>query len=225
MHAPPQPYLRSSTIRRSIIFCAVYAAVALACLWPRVDVFSGGALAISVAVILQRYRFGFDLPRSREVVREYFGSGFDPLLDALGRVLAAGELLPFLDYGHLRLARALERPGLQAAGLLAGVAALLVLAWVDHYLLDHFRRGLADRTLIAGGPFRRVRHPRYAALLLMRAAMALALASAAGWALALVWLVLLVRRIGREEVHLRSVFGDAYGDYAARRARLIPWIY
>ncbi len=59
----------------------------------------------------------------------------------------------------------------------------------------------------------------------MRIAFALTFASLAGWLLAPVWYVIILRRIRLEERHLRTVFGGAYDVYARRTARLIPGLY
>jgi protein-S-isoprenylcysteine O-methyltransferase Ste14 len=75
------------------------------------------------------------------------------------------------------------------------------------------------------GPYRFVRHPRYAALLVSRIAFALALASILVWIFALGWLWAILRRIGLEEAHTQELFGAEYGNYAATTRRLIPGVY
>ena len=75
------------------------------------------------------------------------------------------------------------------------------------------------------GPFRYVRHPRYAAAMLAKGAFALVFASALGWMLALTWAVLLLKKVSVEEEHLRNMFGNEYEAYAQRTARLLPGIY
>jgi protein-S-isoprenylcysteine O-methyltransferase Ste14 len=139
--------------------------------------------------------------------------------------LATAEMAVFFDYGHWRLVRALQRPVLQGIGLALSAAGVALLFWVDHYLARHFASGLAARKLINEGPYHYMRHPRYAALLLSRIALALALASVLGWVLALAWLLLILRRIRLEEAHLRELFPADYDAYAARTARLLPRIY
>jgi protein-S-isoprenylcysteine O-methyltransferase Ste14 len=70
-----------------------------------------------------------------------------------------------------------------------------------------------------------VRHPRYAGLLISRVAFALTYGSVLAWALGIIWAALIVRRIPREEAHLRQIFGADYEAYAARTARLIPGVF
>lgn len=76
--------------------------------------------------------------------------------------------------------------------------------------------------MIDGGPFRWVRHPRYAGLLLSRLAFVLIFASAIGWALLVVWFAVILRRIRLEEAHLGRSFGDAWTRYAEGRASDLP---
>lgn len=89
------------------------------------------------------------------------------------------------------------------------------------------RMGLRDdHRLIESGPYRFIRHPNYAGLLLVALGTALALASplAAGVAVAL-WLPILLVRIAREEGQLAERFGEAYEAYRRRTWRLVPGLY
>ena len=79
--------------------------------------------------------------------------------------------------------------------------------------------------MMTGGPFRFVRNPRYAAFLARKLAWSLLFASAIAWALVPAWLVLIVRRIHREETHMTELFGAEYAAYASRTSRLIPGVY
>jgi protein-S-isoprenylcysteine O-methyltransferase Ste14 len=75
------------------------------------------------------------------------------------------------------------------------------------------------------GPYRFVRHPRYASAIAGKAAMALIFASLFGWLLMLAWGMLLLNKIALEEKHLRNLFGSNYESYAQTTARVIPGIY
>lgn len=80
--------------------------------------------------------------------------------------------------------------------------------------------------LVQDGIYRHVRHPMYSAFWLWALAQALLLPN---WIAGLSGLVgfgtLYALRVGREERLMSGQFGDEYRDYAARTARLIPWIY
>jgi len=75
------------------------------------------------------------------------------------------------------------------------------------------------------GPYRFVRHPRYAAAIAGKVAMALIFASSLGWLLVVAWGLLLLNKIAVEERHLRSLFGPRYDAYARTTAKVVPGIY
>jgi protein-S-isoprenylcysteine O-methyltransferase Ste14 len=80
-----------------------------------------------------------------------------------------------------------------------------------------------DQAVVTAGPYKWIRHPSYAGLLLTVAGIGLALGN---WLSAAACLALplpaLAWRIHVEEVELGRVLGDAYRAYQARTARLIP---
>ena len=108
--------------------------------------------------------------------------------------------------------------------LLAGWLGILVVFRANSYAAATIRVENGQR-VISTGPYAIVRHPMYAAALLMMAGIALALGS---WWGALVWAALLPalawRLIDEERVLLRDL--DGYADYRRKvRWRLIPRIW
>lgn len=84
----------------------------------------------------------------------------------------------------------------------------------------------ADHRLVESGPYRRIRHPNYAGLVLVMLGTALVLQSPlALGAVVLVWLPALLLRIRQEESALREHLGEPYARYAARTWRLCPGLY
>ncbi len=80
-----------------------------------------------------------------------------------------------------------------------------------------------DHQLVTGGVYGRIRHPVYAAMWLWALANPLMLWNwVAGFGLLVVFAVLYVRRVPREEAMMRDHFGDAYREYAARTPALLP---
>jgi protein-S-isoprenylcysteine O-methyltransferase Ste14 len=75
------------------------------------------------------------------------------------------------------------------------------------------------------GPYRHVRHPRYAAAIAGKMAMALIFASLFGWILLTAWAILLLNKIAIEEKYLRKYFGGSYDTYSQTTAKVIPGIY
>jgi protein-S-isoprenylcysteine O-methyltransferase len=83
-----------------------------------------------------------------------------------------------------------------------------------------------DHELVERGPFRFVRHPSYAGVLLAFVGFALTLRN---WGAILVVLVPIlvafVKRMNVEEEALSRALGERYGAYMRRTKRLIPGVY
>jgi protein-S-isoprenylcysteine O-methyltransferase Ste14 len=216
----------------AILILAVYLAAAIACLWQwnsaqplaRVDIFSGGVVLLLLIWSIGTIHFHRAIFQSPEVMREASGEVFDPLMFVWIAVFAAAELGVFLDYGHWHLVPVLQQPALQVIGLGMCAFAALWLIWTDAYLSRQFR-SLSSRKILTEGPYRFVRHPRYAALIVSSVAVSLALASILAWALAIGWLWVNLKRVELEEGHLRNLFGAEYDAYASRTPRFLPGIY
>jgi protein-S-isoprenylcysteine O-methyltransferase Ste14 len=82
----------------------------------------------------------------------------------------------------------------------------------------------ASGRLVTGGPYRHVRHPMYAALLLFAAAEVLAYADAWKIVCALALAMVLWAKANLEERGLRAQFAG-YAEYAARVRRFIPGVF
>jgi protein-S-isoprenylcysteine O-methyltransferase Ste14 len=80
--------------------------------------------------------------------------------------------------------------------------------------------------LITHGPYRRVRHPMYAAFWLWAAAQALLLPNwIAGFSGIVGFGILFFLRIGHEEQLMLETFGDQYENYKKKTWRILPGIY
>lgn len=81
-----------------------------------------------------------------------------------------------------------------------------------------------EAELVTTGPYRWIRHPMYAASILISASW---LYGACSWVRGCVWLALvgiLLLKLRHEERMLRDRF-PAYADYARRTRRLVPFIF
>ena len=157
--------------------------------------------------------------------REWWGQTSNAAIVRWVILLMLGDLLVFLDYGHWRVVSSLDRPTLQAAGLGAYLLAAVWQMWTDAYLARHFTDERSREIPTVVGPFRHVRHPRYAAAIAGKIAFPLVFGSVFGWLLLGPWMALLLHKVWAEEAHLRRLFGWRYQEYAERTARLLPGVY
>jgi protein-S-isoprenylcysteine O-methyltransferase Ste14 len=118
--------------------------------------------------------------------------------------------------------------------LFAGSALItwlaLLLRWWSFVTLGRYftvvLRTSADQPVVERGPYRVLRHPSYAGLLLAVAGCALMVGNWSGTAASVVVvLAALVLRIRIEERALTAALGDRYRDFAASRARLVPYLW
>ena len=83
-----------------------------------------------------------------------------------------------------------------------------------------------DHTLVQSGPFALVRHPIYVALFLFMLAMAVAFGHTRNLLLGIpIYAFATWMRISHEERLLKTQFGAAYDDYAARVKRFVPGLF
>jgi len=80
----------------------------------------------------------------------------------------------------------------------------------------------AEHHLVDAGPYARVRHPMYTAMLGMGTAFALVTANWFFVSLTLAMIVGLVMRVPREEQMMIEEFGDEYKAYMERTGRFSP---
>src|SRR3954453_3295591 len=119
--------------------------------------------------------------------------------------------------------------GLWPVGAAIAVAGIAVRLWSVSTLGRHFQRVVsvdADQELVVGGPYKWVRHPSYAGVLLAFAGIALAQSNVVSIVAAVTFaLIGYVPRIRVEEQAMESRLGDRYRVYAESRARLVPHLW
>jgi protein-S-isoprenylcysteine O-methyltransferase Ste14 len=130
------------------------------------DPYSGGFLVLSVIVAIEEsLTFSRAAFRSKEVACEALGLAYDKALFQGGLALNGAVMFVVLDYGRWHLVPALARPLLQDIGLVLGIVGAIWQTWADTWLRRHFAGDSTTRKLMTGGPFRYIRHPRYAGFL------------------------------------------------------------
>jgi protein-S-isoprenylcysteine O-methyltransferase len=114
-------------------------------------------------------------------------------------------------------------------GIAVMVSGLALRVWSQAALGRYYTttlRHAEDQPILASGPYRLVRHPGYAGLLLAWAGAGMATVN---WAVASALVLLMVvaygYRITAEEAMLLGAFGGRYQEYVARTWRLIPYVY
>jgi protein-S-isoprenylcysteine O-methyltransferase Ste14 len=218
---------------KTLVCSLAYLGVAVACLiqwnasnlWARIDWFAGIYFALRLPGALHSIISSVDVFRSGTVRQEWWALNSDPAGPQWVMVLMVLDLVVFLDYGHWRLTPWLARPALQTTGIAIYVLVAFWQVWTDSYLARYFNQHHIAPLPMKVGPYRYVRHPRYASAIAGKIAMALIFASVAGWILVLAWSLLLLNKIAVEEQHLRKLFGVPYEAYARTTAKVIPGIY
>lgn len=114
-------------------------------------------------------------------------------------------------------------------GIVAMVAALVLFRLTHKQLGRNWSVTLetrAEHKLVTEGVYAWVRHPMYSSFLLSGLAQALLLPNwIVGPAGLVAFAILFLYRVGREEALMVETFGQAYVDFMARTARIVPWLY
>ncbi|MGW5668119.1 methyltransferase family protein [Micromonospora sp. NPDC003776] len=120
-------------------------------------------------------------------------------------------------------------PWLFALGAVVGWLGLVLRWWSFVALGKYFTvvvRTSADQPVVDSGPYRVLRHPSYTGLLLAFAGFGLMVGNWVSAAAAVVVIsIALSYRLRIEERALIAELGDRYRDFAAGRARLIPYVW
>jgi len=84
----------------------------------------------------------------------------------------------------------------------------------------------ADQSVITSGPYRVLRHPSYAGILLIVLGLGLTLGDWLSLAAIMVFIGIgLLNRIRVEEAALSEALGPRYTDFASTRKRLVPYVW
>jgi len=106
--------------------------------------------------------------------------------------------------------------GLAGLGLLTWTHAALGILWSPQLQLRPNHR------LVAVGPYSRIRHPMYTAIVIWTMSLGLVVANWVPVILAIVASVFLAARVPREEKMMLERFGDEYRQYIKKTGRFLP---
>jgi len=116
-----------------------------------------------------------------------------------------------------------------SAGLSLMAVGLMLRWWSVIHLGRFFTVNVAvaaDQHVVESGPYRWIRHPAYAGMLLVVTGIGVCFGNVVSMLVILLpMLLLVVKRMRIEEEALANSLGDAYRGYMARTKRLFPAIY
>jgi protein-S-isoprenylcysteine O-methyltransferase Ste14 len=118
-------------------------------------------------------------------------------------------------------------PWLALLGVAFQAASLLLAVWARRRLGHNWSGEVTlkiGHELVRGGPYRRIRHPIYTAVLGMYVGPALVSGRLQGVLALAILAVAYARKIHQEERVLREEFGAAYDAYCRESWALIPWV-
>lgn len=118
---------------------------------------------------------------------------------------------------------------LKITGLTIEVLGIIFFIWARKVLGSSYSGHISvkiDQQLVQNGPYRYIRHPAYLGFLLMALGISLGYFSLIGLvSIPTLLLPGLIYRIKVEDQMLASHFGTQFQQYAARTARMFPWIW
>lgn len=172
----------------------------------------------------------FSLGRRDRVERDDGEEAFAPEPYGMAMQLAFLAILTVGAWDNRSPADTWRHPGLLGvAGFAVIMLGVALRQSAAHALGRQFTVGLSvltDHVLVDSGPYRWVRHPNYAGLLLVAIGTAMMVWSpSAALVSVVVWLPLALMRIRREERALRAHLGAAWGEYSRGRWCLLPGVY
>jgi len=110
-------------------------------------------------------------------------------------------------------------------GIGFGFLSIPFLLWVHYVLDEEWSITLKLQTghrLVTSGPYRRIRHPMYTALIMYELSWVLVSASLLFLVYYVITVILMIVRIPKEERMMLENFGEEYRSYMKRTGRLLP---
>jgi protein-S-isoprenylcysteine O-methyltransferase Ste14 len=195
------------------------------------DVFRAVFWMLLVSMFLMRFWFGLGVWRTGERIRAERGAlqreGLWALVVEYLFFLLLAALVPLLWFqgGTLRNFAFPAPDWLRWAGFGLGMASVGLFAWT-HTVLGRFWSPYLqlrpNHRLIAHGPYARIRHPMYSAIVAWMISLGLVAANWIPFVFATLSALNFMLRIQGEEKMMLQQFGDEYREYMKRTGRLLP---
>src|SRR5687768_12660924 len=195
------------------------------------EVFKAIFWTLLVSMFLMRFWFGFRVWRQGERIRAERGALqreglWARVVEGLFFLLLAALVLHLGFRGGRFGEFAFPAPlWLRWAGVVSAIASVGLFAWT-HAALGRFWSPYLQlrpgHRLIADGPYARIRHPMYSAILGWMISLGLVAANWIPFAFAALSGLNFMLRIQPEEKMMLQHFGDEYREYMKRTGRLLP---
>jgi protein-S-isoprenylcysteine O-methyltransferase Ste14 len=195
------------------------------------DIFKAAFWPLFALMFLMRFWFGFRVWRTGERLRPERGALqreglWAHVIGCLFFLLLAALVLHlWFQGGNLRQFAFRAPDWLRWAGFGLGLMSIGLFAWTHTVLGRFWSPHLQLRPghrLIAAGPYSRIRHPMYSAILGWLMSLGLVAANWIPFAFATLGALNFMLRIQREEKMMLQQFGDTYQKYMKRTGRLLP---
>jgi protein-S-isoprenylcysteine O-methyltransferase Ste14 len=195
------------------------------------EIFKAVFWTLLVSMFLLRFWFGFRVWQAGERLSAERGANQREGLWAhvVGYVfflLLAAVVLDFWFQGGNLQRFAYPAPGwLRWAGFGMGIISLGLFAWT-HAILGRFWSAYLQlrpgHRLIVDGPYARIRHPMYSAIVAWMISLGLVAANWTPFVFAALGALNFMLRIQGEEKMMLQQFGDEYREYMRRTGRFLP---
>jgi protein-S-isoprenylcysteine O-methyltransferase Ste14 len=191
-------------------------------------------LSLGVLVITKRTFTGSilkDRPKRnlRTCLTHIFNLFFLLIVNPLAAILLITGHLETVDPTRLTINRPWLLMGVEFGGLVLYVLGFLLMAWALISLGSNYQAGGSDPraadAMVMDGPYRLVRHPMYAAALVISLGLACVVQSSAFFSVFCIYLVLITLLIPAEEEGLRRAYGEQYLIYQRRVKSLVPLLF
>jgi protein-S-isoprenylcysteine O-methyltransferase Ste14 len=191
-------------------------------------------LLLGVLVIIKGMFTGSilkDRPKSnlRTWLTHIFNLFFLLIVNPLAAILLITGHLEAVDPTRLAINLPWLLMGVEIGGIGLYVMGFILMAWALIRLGRNYQAGGSDPRaadgMVMGGPYRLVRHPMYAAALLISLGLAWVVQSLAFFSVFGIYFLLITLLIPAEEEGLRRAYGEPYIVYQRRVKSLVPLLF
>jgi protein-S-isoprenylcysteine O-methyltransferase Ste14 len=172
-----------------------------------------------------------DKPKSdlRIWLTHIFNLFFLLFVNPLAAILLITGHLETFDPTRLAINRPWLLMGVEIGGLVLYVLGFLLMGWALIRLGSHYQAGGSDPrkadAMVIDGPYRLVRHPMYAAALVISLGLACVVQSLAFFSVFCIYLLLITLLIPAEEEGLRRAYGEPYTVYQRSVKSFVPLLF